>query len=358
MLVSAAWIVPALLGGLDAFAQQRIWNQPPAIRSVIFSAGDWLLYGAITPFVFVLARRFPLSRPHLTRHALLHLAAALCFCAVWAGAGTLLRLVVLPNTFDAGVGKFYASWVFTTLPFGVSVYLAVVGIEHAISYFVESQQREAQVARLAEQLMGARLATLQSQLNPHFLFNSLNTATILVREGESSVAARVLEQLSGMLRRTLNRGRQHEVALEEELELVRQYLAVEEVRFSDRLDVRFAIEEGIANALVPSFALQHLVENAIRHGVARRTNAGRVDVGARRDGDMLELSVSDDGPGIPEDADRVPDHGLSSTRARIEALYGDRASLTLTKLAQGGGSLARLRVPFHLVPVLGGDSDS
>jgi LytS/YehU family sensor histidine kinase len=242
--------------------------------------------------------------------------------------------------------------VFTTLPFGVAVYLAVVGIEHAIRYFVQSQQRAAQLARLAEQLMGARLAALQSQLNPHFLFNSLNTATILVREGERTAAARMLEQLSGMLRKTLTRGQEHEVTLEDELELARDYLAIEQERFSDRLVPCFDIDAGITRALVPPFALQHLVENAVRHGIARRTSAGRVHVCAARVGDMLELTVTDDGPGIAGDAERLAAHGISRTRERIAALYGDRASLTLLRLPQG--TLARLHVPFHVARMNGG----
>jgi LytS/YehU family sensor histidine kinase len=283
-----------------------------------------------------------------------HLAAALLFCVAWASAGTLLKLALLPGTFRNGVARFYVSWLFTTLPFGVAVYLAVVGIEHAITYFVQSQQREAQVARLAEQLTGARLAALQSQLNPHFLFNSLNTATILVREGERDVAASMLEQLSGMLRRTLNRGQELEVVLEDELDLVHQYLAIAGARFSDRLLTRFDIDAGVVKALVPPFALQHLVENAVQHGIARRSNAGCIGVGARRDGDMLELFVSDDGPGIAADVVETPAHGIASTRERIAALYGERASLTLTRLAKG--TIARLRVPFHLARVAGDES--
>src|SRR4051812_9787882 len=113
----------------------------------------------------------------------------------------------------------------------------MVGIEHAIRYFIEARDRETQLARLSEQLAGAKLAALQANLNPHFLFNSLNTVAVLVREGDARTAARVIEQLSEVLRITLNRSRDAEVSLEEELELVRQYLSVEQARFSDRMRV-------------------------------------------------------------------------------------------------------------------------
>lgn len=149
-----------------------------------------------------------------------------------------------------------------------------------------------------------------------------------------------------MLRRTLSRHRTDEVPLEEELTLVRQYLAIEQARFSDRLRPAFAIEEAARSAAVPSFALQHLVENAIRHGIAKRSDAGRVDVVARRDRDMLELSVSDDGPGFDEDAASPKGHGIENTRERLRALYGERASLVVAKRPTGG-TIATLRIPYR-----------
>ena len=347
MLVSAAWIVPALLGGLDSAAQQRIWGQPHDGRAVLFNAIDWLLYGAITPFVFLVAARFPLARARLPRRIALHLFAALVFCAVWAGAGTAVKAVVQPGTFGGSVWRFYQSWVFTTLPFGVAVYLAVVGVEHAARYFVEVRERDAQVARLSEQLAGARLAALQAQVNPHFLFNSLNTVAVLVRDGDSAAATRVVEQLSDVLRRTLGTT-SAEVPLDAELDLVHQYLAVEQARFSDRLRPEFEIEAGIESALVPSFALQHLVENAIRHGIARRIDAGRVIVEARRRGVMLELTVTDDGAGVAEPVIETAGHGLADTRERLRTLYGAAATLDVRRGERG--TIARLTIPIHFAP--------
>lgn len=340
MLVSAAWIGPAILGGLDVIAQNQIWGDGPlSVRRVLFVSLDWLLYALLTPFVFLIARRWPLSRPRLAQHAALHLVFSLLFCAAWAGAGTVLRVLLEPKSMDAGPAIHFASWLFITLPFGVAVYLAVVGIEHAVRYFEEA-------SRLAEQLTGARLAALQAQLNPHFLFNSLNTIAVLVRGGESRDAARVVEQLSDVLRRTLGR-KGNEIALEEELELVRQYLAVEQARFSDRLRPAFEVDPSTLAAAIPTFALQHLVENAVRHGIARRTEAGRVAVAARREGDVLELTVEDDGPGIADDASQTAGHGLENTRERLRTLYGDRASLDVRRKAQG--TIAVLRVPFRHV---------
>jgi LytS/YehU family sensor histidine kinase len=292
---------------------------------------------------------------------MLHFGFALIFCAAWATGGKLLQaalgLLFRPQDVQALVkaagdqfwhklGLDLLSWIFTTLPFGVVVYLCIAGIAHAIRYFVEANEREVQMARLSEQLSGARFAALQAQLNPHFLFNTLNTITVLVRDGDRTGATRMVEQLSDILRRTLSRHRANEVMLEEELELVRQYLAIEQARFSDRLRPEFEIEEPVRSAAVPGFALQHLVENAIRHGIAKRSDAGRVSVVARRDGDTLELSVVDDGAGIDAQAATPKRHGIENTRERLRALYGERASLVVAR-REPHGTIATLRVPYR-----------
>src|SRR5262249_29363438 len=141
----------------------------------------------------------------------------------------------------------------------------------------------------------------------------------------------------------------NEVTLGEELDLVRQYLAIEAARFSDRLRPEFVIDDAALQAAVPSFAVQHLVENAIRHGIARRADAGRVRVAARRTGDLLELTVSDDGPGIDPGPTSVADHGIENTRARLRAMYGERASLVVASGPWDGttGTVATLRVPYR-----------
>lgn len=347
MLVSAAWIVPAILGGLDTAAQW--WLSRDAtfpLREMLFTSLDWLLYGLITPWVFVLARRWPLVKPHLARRILLHVVLSLLFCAVWAGLGTILRALIQPRALEPSVWMSYVSWVFVTFPFGVAVYFAVVGIEHATRYLREARAQEVQVARLSAQLSGARLSALQAQLNPHFLFNSLNTIAVLVRDGNGPGATRVIEQLSDVLRRTLGRSTTHEVALDDELELVRQYLAVEQARFSDRLVPTIEVDPRLRTAAVPAFAIQHLVENAVRHGIARRSDAGRVDVRVARDGDDLVVLVSDDGAGLPAGTRSQPGHGIENTRERLRTLYGDRASLEVMPHSPHG-AFVRLRIPYH-----------
>ena len=354
--------MPAGFAAVNRVAQTHLsgWD-PVTARDLVWESGDWFLYAFLTPMVFAISRRWPLVRPHLARRTFQHLATSLLFCVAWATCGKLLQgalaLLFEPQAaravMQAGAAQFYRqagvqllSWIFTTLPFGVAVYLCVVGVEHAIRYFIEARERDVQVARLSEQLAGARLAALQAQVNPHFLFNTLNTIAVFVRDNDRQAAVRVIEQLSGVLRTTLSSHRANEVPLGEELELVRQYVAIEEARFSDRLRPEFNIPDSLLSAPIPSFALQHLVENAIRHGIARRPDAGRLLITARRDGEMLEVTVADDGAGLDAALVTPPGHGIANSRERLRALYGGRASLKLGRRAEGGAT-ATLRVPYR-----------
>jgi signal transduction histidine kinase len=362
MIVSAAWIVPAAFAVINRIAQAHLQGWEPAtIRELLFEFGDWLLYAFLTPGVFAISKRWPLAGRHRARRIALHLVASLLFCVAWATVGQALRMLLIrifapqlmEQALQNGVGAFWRmvgvewlSWIFTTLPFGVAVYLFVVGIEHATRYFVEAREREVQLARLSEQLSSARFAALQAQLNPHFLFNTLNTITVLVRDDDRQGAVRIVEHLSELLRRTLTRHGANEVTLGEELELVRQYVAIEQARYSDRLRPDFRIPDSLLSAAVPSFALQHLVENAIRHGIARDTNAGRLLVTAERAGDFLQITVVDDGPGIDPQTPAPAGHGIENTRERLRALYGTQASLQLARRPEGG-TIATLRVPYH-----------
>src|SRR5262245_40388765 len=360
MVVSLMWLAPAALGAIDRIAQARLNGYPPpSAGDLIWAGGDWLVYAFLTPIIFWIAGRWPIARPHLARRTALHLAISLLFCAAWALAGTLLRLgirVVLHHDpfGDEGdliwskIGTQALSWIFTTLPFGVVVYLGMIGMAHAIRYFIEARDREIQLARTSEQLADARLSALQAQVNPHFLFNTLNTIAVRARDGDTAGTVAMVEQLSDVLRRTLSRTRGAEVRLEDELELVRDYLAIEQARFSDRLRPVFRVEPGILPAAVPSFAVQHLVENAVRHGIARRPGAGDVSVSAWRERDQLVVSVEDDGPGV-SDEPAPPAHGIENTRERLRVLYGASASLIVER-ARPQGTVAILRVPYRLLP--------
>jgi LytS/YehU family sensor histidine kinase len=224
------------------------------------------------------------------------------------------------------------------------MYFAVLGCVYAFSYFARAQEREAYAARLTAQLAEARLGALRMQLNPHFLFNSLNALAVLMREQNIPDALRMLELLADVLRQVLTADQRPQVLLAEELKFLEQYFAIEQIRFSDRLRVHWSIDDRARVAMVPSFLLQPLAENAIKHGITKRANAGRIDISARLVEDRLELSVRDDGVGIGSRyAEGV---GLSNTRERLRTLYGEDAALTIKANAEGGTE-AVLSIPFR-----------
>lgn len=367
MLGSAVWIAPAIFATVSNIAQRRMQGEPmPNIAELVFIGGDWLIYGIVAPAIFWVCSRWPVVRPIVRQRLVLHTWFALLSCVAWAVGGKILQyganylfrrdefqkfIAELPDPLWQGVIGDLVGWIFITLPFGVIVYTCMAVLAHAFRYLSETRERELQLARVSEQLAGARFAALQAQLNPHFLFNTLNTIAVRARDGDGAGTVRMVEQLSDLLRVTLTRHRSSEVALEEELDLVRQYVAIEEARFPDRLSVIVEVDPLLNQSAVPGFALQHLVENALRHGIARRPGAGTVRVRARRNGDTLELSVTDDGGGSQVHV-MPAGHGIENTRERLRALYGDRASLMIESGA--AGTTATLRLPWRELAMEGG----
>lgn len=348
--MSAAWLGPAILAAFQAYVQGRLGNRDPAtLRSVLWEGGDWLLYAFLTPAAFWVARRFPLARPNLARNLALHVTASIALCAAWAGCGILLWRIIFPEP-STPWGGGALGWFVTSLPFGVAVYFAVVGVQHAAFYFFEARERETQAAQLSTQLAQARLRALRMQMQPHFLYNSLNAITVILRDRDTVTATRMLEQLGDMLRRVMRSDGPQEVSLADEIGFLRQLLSIEEVRFTDRLRPEFDIDASLLNAAVPEFVLQPLVENALRHGLAKRVDATLLHIAARREGDNLVLIVTDDGPGpsigTAERELGVEGVGLSNTRERLAVLYGDAASLTLAPMP-GGGAAATIRIPYR-----------
>jgi signal transduction histidine kinase len=306
---------------------------------VVFSGMEWLFLGALTPIAYVLARRFPLRGETLRRSVAVHSLGALTLCFGWASLGVLLGTML--HRYPAGN---YPAWLLTSLPWSIFMYFTVLGCVYAFAYYREAREREAQQARLSTQLAEARLGALRMQLHPHFLFNSLNAIAVLVRDQNTRDASRMLELLSGMLRQVLQAGTRQEVRLSAELKFVEQYLEIEQIRFSDRLEVDCLIDDAVRDVLVPEFILQPLVENAVRHGIAKRAEAGRIEIRALQAEGQLVITLQDNGPGYyPTQGAGV---GLANTRARLETMFGAAASLEVSN-APHGGTVATVRIPLR-----------
>jgi two-component system, LytTR family, sensor kinase len=226
------------------------------------------------------------------------------------------------------------------------IYAAVLGVATTLGYHRRFRERELRAAQLEAQLALAQVQALKMQVHPHFLFNTLHAVTVLIRE-DPAAATRVVTRLGDLLRLTLSRATTAQVSFRRELEILTLYLEIERTRFHDRLEITYDVQPATLGALVPDLILQPLVENAIRHGVSPNAGTGRIDVRSRRDGDWLMLEIRDNGAGLAEGRTRPDGIGLTTTRARLERLYGNRQELTLDNLAEGG-CVARIRIPFQL----------
>lgn len=309
-------------------------------------------WAAVTPVILGLGRRFPFQRGVWARSAAVHLLACSTLVFLLGLGYSWHAAQVLPEPPGGGPTlaralQLFVGWLFVD---GL-LYWAVLSIGYVVEHQRRLRERELTASRLETQLVRADLQALKMQLQPHFLFNALHTIGSLVRTGDRDTAIRVLAGLGDLLRRLLDGGSTQEVALEQELEFVRAYLAIERIRFRDRLTVTIDAPDDVRDAAVPHLILQPLVENAIRHGIAPHRAAGRLEVRARRAGARLELIVCDDGPGLP--AGQPPGAhgiGLTNARARLERLYGADFELTITNAA-GRGLEARVSVPLRRVPV-------
>jgi two-component system LytT family sensor kinase len=305
----------------------------------------WYLWALFMPVLLWLARRFPLERMRWLGGAALHVAAGVAIVTAHAALMIVVWrllprwLFVMGNPFPRNATQF----VMGAFGEGAGMYAFLLGGAYTGAYYARFRERELAASRLQGQLAHAQLQALRMQLNPHFLFNALNSISMLVRGGRNGEAVRMLAGLGDLLRGVLEEDRPNEVPLREELDFLRRYLAIEQIR-AGRLEVRVDVAPELMDARVPNLILQPLVENAIRHGISRSSAAGLVEIAARRRGGALLLSVRDDGPG-PRGGGREG-VGLGNTRARLARMYGHEQALELGD-AEGGGALATLRIPFR-----------
>lgn len=266
-----------------------------------------------------------------------------------AGAFTLLQpyLPVDIYPFSDGLMRSFRSW------FHIDLLIFCMGlvIGYGLAGLRQARQAELRESQLETELARAQLESLRLQIQPHFLFNTLNSIAALVRRKSNDRALEMVLGLSDLLRSTLERSEHSVVPLAEELDFVKRYVDLQHARFADRLTVDYDVGEGCADRAVPSFVLQPLVENAIRHGIARRAAPGRIDIRARLEGEQLVLTVTDDGVGLPKGfSPETEGVGLSNTRSRIRQLYGEDAELRIDS-RQGGGVVAVVSLPVVSLPV-------
>ena len=228
------------------------------------------------------------------------------------------------------------------------VYAGILGVFYAVDYYRKYRERESRATQLESQLAQAQLDSLRMQLQPHFLFNTLNNIVSLVRDNKNEAAVGMLVGLSDLLRHALEHSDEQEVPLKEELEFVQLYLEIQQMRFSDRLRIETNIDPATLKALVPSLLLQPLAENAFKHGLSQSGAAGMIRIESHLEKDELHISISDDGAGLPDNWQLKSSSGigLANTIARLEQLYDGQHKLDIHNRSEGGVEVSVV-IPFH-----------
>ena len=336
LLVLAGWTVLAISFAVSSSLTYVITYQPPRWRlTLVMALTEWYAWALLTPLVAWLAQRYPIRRGGVTRGLVVHVPAGLALAIVKVALTRLMRLPIVPSSeyFQINLTTHYI------------VYWALVAAVHALTYYRAGREGELRASQLEARLADARLQLLKMQLHPHFLFNTLNAISELVHE-DPATADRMIASLSELLRESLDAGADDQVTLAKELELLDRYVDIQRARFGDRLDVRVDVERETRAALVPILILQPLVENSIRHGLAARVRAERIQVRAMRRDERLILEVTDDGIGLGAAGAAREGVGLGNSRARLQALYGPDQSIDVSNV-EGGGVLVRLAMPWR-----------
>ncbi len=302
-----------------------------------------------TPIAAWLAHRFPLERGKWVRSVLVHILAAPCVSLFHGVITTLLNPWVWPDmTRKESFSHAFQRSFFMSVSDDLFIYFTVVFVVQGWMYYRRYRDRELRTSVLEAQLARAQLQALKVQLHPHFLFNTLNSVSELMHY-DVRVAERVITRLSDLLRITLENIGTQEVSLRDELEFVKGYLEIEQTRFHDRLKITYDLAPETLDASVPNLLLQPIVENAVRHGISKRSQDGLIWINSEKIDDRIVLTVRDNGPGLKSNGHSPAANfgiGLSTTRARLEGLYNKNHSLILNNLPEGGLEV-RIEIPYH-----------
>jgi two-component system LytT family sensor kinase len=362
------WTLIAFAASGSVYELYRSRGYPMSFATVLASElSQVLTYAPLTPFALALAMRFPIQRGNWVRRSLLHLLFGVVFSIVHV----VLRGLTPYAAWDPKLGGYVSAvwnsqshmfeikWqVFKTLFFSnvvddiTGTYVPIVLVAHALWYYRSFRDRELHSAKLEVQLAKSNLQVLKSHLQPHFLFNTMHSISALMLT-DVKAADKMMSRLSDLLRMSFESSGVQISTLSRELEFVAGYLEIEKIRFGDRLTVVLEIAPETLDAQVPSFLLQPLVENAIRHGISRLSRGGNVWITANQDGRYLYLRVRDNGPGLVKTA-TVPSRtglGIRTTRERLQTLYG-RAQRFEIHDAPNGGVEVSVRIPLRIEPIL------
>jgi two-component system, LytTR family, sensor kinase len=344
-----AWTVFGFFNFSRELTRRLYWHEATHWQETLAS---WMvgvyLTAALTPVVLWLGRRWPIERQTWRTRVLVHLALSAVFSAVELALETaaFIQLRLAESVTDHSFMVGFPILLVTGFHENIITYWGILGIQWGFRYYRGFREREMHASELKAQLVKAQLSALKMQLQPHFLFNTLNAIMVLVRQQRGRQAEEMLARLSDLLRCVLEDVEAQQIPLRRELEYLRLYLSIEQVRFQDRLGIEISADDTALDAAVPHMGLQPIVENAVRHGIGRVAAPGTIRISAFRTEQTLMIRVADDGPGLGA-ADLAAGRGigLANTRARLHQLYGDAASL---KVENGErGVVATMTIPYR-----------
>lgn len=334
------WTLVALAFAGQHFLTSAKIDRPVAwAESVCGALADWYTFAVFSLPAIHLAWRFNLAGAHWRLRLTLHLVASMVFSLIWILVRAGLAGILPGRGSERPLGEILQNVIVATFFFNVLIYWVVVTVTHAVAYASGLRERERRLLELEGRLSSARLHALQMQLNPHFLFNALNgIATLMYRDVERADA--MLMKLAGLLRHVVDRGPETQVRLREEIDFLDRYLALEQMRFGDRIQIRRELDPATLDALVPNLLLQPLVENAIKHGLEPLPKGGVVTLRSSRSQDgRLRLEVGDNGAGLAPGATAEGGVGTANVRIRLRQLYGKASSIVFGAPPEGGSGL-------------------
>jgi sensor histidine kinase YesM len=319
------------------------WKNPLTwTRALTATMPSWYVLVALAPLVIFVARKFPLSTLKTPKSLAAHFVTAILFVMTHLALSGYISDYVLYENYPLKFPAQFLRLLSMYFVADITLYLGIVGGYFAYDYSQRYRQKERIEAELKSELATAQLDTLRSQLHPHFLFNTLNAVNALIHE-DPNTANRILTRLAELLRVTLRAGPAQEVPLAQEMEFIRAYLEIQQVRLGDRLSVCYHIPDELSDAKVPALLLQPIVENAVIHGIGPLPRGGRIAIRAFRNEQTLTLTVQDSGVGMPTTVHSGI--GLSNVAARLHYLYCDRHRLDITA-ADDGGTIVEIDIPL------------
>jgi signal transduction histidine kinase len=352
---SRRWLLACVIVTLAVLLVTTLWyinalrENPAASWGKIFVgvAFEWYPWALFAPLISLLVARYPLERSQWLRNMLIHLFMSVAVALIQNGSATLGALVRRPDTITStAFANHFIPYLLWMAPWSIAIYFGIAAILTASDFRTRLVQREWLASKLESELTRAQLTTLYSQLQPHFLFNTLNSISVLMNTSRIDDAQKVLRELSELLRYVLARGETQLVTVADEVAFVERYLSIEKTRYAERLEFKMEVDPSILSAQSPTFLLQTLVENAVRHGVSPKLAGGSVVIRVSRQEDSLHLQVTDSGVGLSKSSQSEGSGvGLRNTKARLEHLYGDHYRFDLVN-GPSGGTIATVVIPL------------